>query len=134
MNGRAIVHDVPMGLLPFCTILRMSWQVQSAKAALAAALENAEGVREAVAAKEVLEAAQKSSTAAWRSHSVSPCLCVHRARICRACTHVPWAVNLHTPGFTAICRCLLGSWHLLAVNTTETILVTAGQCTCSELF
>ena len=47
--------------------------VQSAKAALAAALENAEGVREAVAAKEVLEAAQKSSTAAWRSHSVSPC-------------------------------------------------------------
>ncbi len=50
-----------------------SLRVQSAKAALAAALENAEGVREAVAAKEVLEAAQKSSTAAWRSHSVSPC-------------------------------------------------------------
>ncbi len=46
--------------------------VQSAKAALAAALENAEGVREAVAAKEVLDAVQKSSTTAWRSHSVSP--------------------------------------------------------------
>ena len=45
--------------------------VQSAKAALAAAVENTEGVREAVAAKEVLEAAQKSSTAAWRAHSVS---------------------------------------------------------------
>ena len=44
---------------------------QSAKAALAAAVENTEGVREAVAAKEVLEAAQKSSTAAWRAHSVS---------------------------------------------------------------
>ncbi|CAK0782825.1 hypothetical protein CVIRNUC_006020 [Coccomyxa viridis] len=41
----------------------------SAKAALAAAVENTEGVREAVAAKEVLEAAQKSSTAAWRAHS-----------------------------------------------------------------
>lgn len=52
--------------------MTISWHVQSAKAALAAALENAEGVREAVAAKEVLEAAQKSSTAAWRSHSVSP--------------------------------------------------------------
>ena len=46
--------------------------MQSAKAALAAALENAEGVREAVAAKEVLDAVQKSSTTAWRSHSVSP--------------------------------------------------------------
>ena len=44
---------------------------QSAKAALAAAVENTEGVRAAVVGKEVLEAAQKSSTAAWRAHSVS---------------------------------------------------------------
>ena len=44
--------------------------VQSAKTACAAALENAEGVREALKAKNVLEAAQKSSTAAYRAHSV----------------------------------------------------------------
>lgn len=48
-----------------------AYAAQSAKAALAAALENAEGVREAVAAKDVLEAVQKSSTAAWRAHAVS---------------------------------------------------------------
>lgn len=63
--------------------------MQSAKAALAAALENAEGVREAVAAKDVLEAAQKSSTAAWRAHSVSPCPCRPSLRTCgpHACMH-----------------------------------------------
>ncbi|KAK9904021.1 hypothetical protein WJX75_002693 [Coccomyxa subellipsoidea] len=42
---------------------------QSAKTACAAALENAEGVREALKGKNVLEAAQKSSTAAYRAHS-----------------------------------------------------------------
>lgn len=44
--------------------------LQSAKTACAAALENAEGVREALKTKDVLEAAQKSSTAAYRAHSV----------------------------------------------------------------
>lgn len=44
--------------------------MQSAKTACAAALENAEGVREALKGKNVLEAAQKSSTAAYRAHSV----------------------------------------------------------------
>ena len=56
--------------------------VQSAKAALAAAVENTEGVREAVAAKEVLDAAQKSSTAAWRAHSVS-----QTPLFCHLCSH-----------------------------------------------
>ena len=60
--------------------------VQSAKAALAAALENTEGVREAVAAKEVLEAAQKSSTAAWRAHSVSPNTMLSHHRCCNQYT------------------------------------------------
>lgn len=48
----------------------MTVLLQSAKTACAAALENAEGVREALKTKDVLEAAQKSSTAAYRAHSV----------------------------------------------------------------
>ncbi len=44
--------------------------MQSAKTACAAALENAEGVRDALKGKNILEAAQKSSTAAYRAHSV----------------------------------------------------------------
>ena len=71
--------------------------VQSAKAALAAAVENTEGVREAVAAKEVLEAAQKSSTAAWRAHSVSPTHLFHH--LCSKRCTVAW--HQQTPKYPA---------------------------------
>lgn len=63
---------------------------QSAKAALAAAVENTEGVRAAVAGKEVLEAAQKSSTAAWRAHSVSPTLLPLTISAAPSTTSIPW--------------------------------------------
>ena len=43
---------------------------QSAKTARNSAAENLEGVRAAVAAEDVLEAAQKASIAACRAHSV----------------------------------------------------------------
>lgn len=71
---------------------------QSAKAACAAALENAEGVREALKAKDTLEATQKSSTAAYRAHSV------------RSCPHSITADSKAEPGNDPAC---VGSWGLL---------------------
>ena len=80
--------------------------VQSAKAALAAAVENTEGVREAVAAKEVLEAAQKSSTAAWRAHSVSATLlsCLLRSNQYTVAWHVPYVRSIVPPLLLVIDR------------------------------